>query len=109
MSDLNTLLAAEEANRTDYHWMVAYSVRVHDDVLAGFKDQDRTCSGCGEPCEDEDIAVITDAVTVGCGPDAAVAVERARVHVLDEEEYGVKTKPDSFQLKGVKLLSVREI
>jgi len=110
MSDLNTLLAAEEAGRTDHHWLVAYSVRVHDSLLAGLKEQVETCEGCGEPCEtEEQYAVITDSVTVGGGPDATDAVARARAHVTDEAKYGVKTNPGTFKLRGVKLLSVQEL
>lgn len=110
MSDLKTLLAAEEANRSDHAWLIAFTVRVHDSVLAGLKQSATPCPGCGETHEsDEEIATITDTLTVGGHDDAQPAVDRARAHVLDEVRFGVKTAPNSFKLKGVKLLSVQEI
>lgn len=109
-SDLNTLLAAEQANRQDYHWAVAYSVQVHESLLDNFRKAHPTCEDCGEKHEDaEEIGIIADSVVVAAGDDAWPAVERAKEYVLDERRYGLKVNPATFRLQGVKLLSVREI
>ena len=107
MSDLNTLLASEQANRTDHHWAVAFSVRVHDSLLPELKEA-CACEQCGEE-HNEEIGVIGDTIIVGCGPDAQVAIDRVKVHVLDEAKYGIKINVDSFKLQGVKLLSIQEL
>lgn len=108
MSDIHHLLAAEQTIHDDHHWGVAYSVRLHDSVLAMLKS-DEPCQDCGQVHDEDDLAVVSDTVTVAGGDNAETAIARVRAHVLDETKYGIKVNPDSFRLKGVKLLSIREI
>ena len=109
-SDLKLLMTAEQAHQGMHHWMVAFTVRVHDSILSNLKAQIEPCQGCGGECEtDEEIATISDTVTVAGGDDAGPAVTRVREYVLGETRHGIKLDPESFKLKGVKLLSVQEI
>ena len=54
----------------------------------------------GEAHEDEDIAVIGDTISVGCGDDAEVAVARVKAHVFHEAAYGITISPGRFKLQG---------
>ena len=111
MSDAAKMLAAEEATRNDYHWGVAWIARLHPTVVEEMKKAGASaaCPDCGEEPDPDEIGVVSDTTTVACGEDGQVAIDRTRARVYDEKEFGVKIVPGSFRLKGLKLLSIREL
>lgn len=110
MSDAAKMLAAEEASRNDYHWLVSWSAHLHPSVIAELrKDGQTRCADCGEEADDDEIGVISDQTTIGCGPDGQAAIDRVKAHVLDTKAFGTTVVPSTFQLKGLKILSIREV
>jgi len=112
MSDAATILDAEEANRTDYHWLVGFMVRLHPSAIQPI-ERDATgaprCPDCGDELDEDQMTKVTGSITVACGDDGMVAIDRVKTHVLDETKFGAKVMPESFRLMGLKLLSAREL
>jgi hypothetical protein len=86
-SDINDMIAAEEATREDHIYLVIFEVLSR---VEGF-DHD---------------GWIEDELSVGSGEDGERAIAKAKEHVASPE-YHVEAR--GFRLKGLRLLAVAEI